>query len=223
MAVFAYGTLWAAPSAMLDPDTPSILAPLFVVGSAVPMLTTGLLFGGYVHQIYVVIPPSARQSKERLIRFAKNMPQSTKVELRSMWFRPWPHTTEVKFGELRRLPHSYMRLSNLERVLPGSAEMGERHRFWKWLDRAIHSRYLVSRTQLKDRSKVPGVWDAMWEQIAKPGDKIALMDKVVQREKEGIVAREPAITANRPPHAPRAVHVATKRVASRPAARKKKR
>ena len=47
----------------------------------------------------------------------------------------------------------------------------------------------MSRTQIKDRSRAPGVWDKMWEQIPMVGEQL-IAKKTMERR--------PAVAANRP-------------------------
>ena len=187
--VLGYGVLWLAPSFVIDPSLPSYLAPAIAVGATVPLLLTGLAFGGYEHHVNVILPTFARRSKESLIHFAGNIPPGTVVEIKSMWFRPWPVTKKIYFEDLRRLPRSWTRLSNLENFPRSNRMKADKNPVWNWLALTLMGRYFVSRAQLKDRSRAPGVWDKMWEQIPMTGQE------PVRKEAAG---KGPVVAANRP-------------------------
>jgi hypothetical protein len=146
---------------------PVVVLPLAVI----PLLATGLAFGGYVHHINVILPTSARRSKEALSRFAGSVPRDTIVEIKCMWLRPWPTAKRVYFSDLRRLPYSTVRLTNLEHIPLATRKEHERRPIYAWIIRVVMGRYWVSRQQIKDRSRAPGVWDTMWRQIPMVGEE----------------------------------------------------
>lgn len=158
------------------------------MGATIPLLVTGLAFGGYVHHVNVILPSFARRSKDSLVHFASDVPSGTIVEIKSMWFRPWPVTKKIYFEDLRRLPRSWTRLSNLENAPPSNMKKAEKNPMWNWLALTLMGRYFVSRNGVKDRSRAPGVWDKMWEQIPLRGQES------VKREPVG---KMPVAAANR--------------------------
>ena len=186
---FGYGFLWAAPSIVFNPEAPTFWAPVVALGSAIPLLATGLLFSNYVHHINLLLPPAARRSKDALLRFVSDVPPSTTIQIKSMMFRPWPHTKEVPFGNLRRLPSSWARLSNLEYVPYATQHLADEHKVWHSLTRNFMGRYFVSRSQITDRSRAPGAWNRMWEQIPMLGEAPVLRPRA---------ERKPVVMANRP-------------------------
>jgi hypothetical protein len=156
---------------------PVVVLPLAVV----PLLATGLAFGGYVHHINVILPPSARRSKDALTRFAGKVPRDTVVEIKCMWLRPWPVTKSVYFGDLRRLPYNTIRLTNLEHIPLATRKEQEQRPIYSWMVRLVMGRYWVSRQQIKDRSRAPGVWDTMWRQIPMVGEEKSAEVKAAEK------------------------------------------
>lgn len=184
---FGYGVLWAAPSMFFDPEAPWYMVPTVAAGSAIPLLAAGLAFGGYVNHINILLPQHARKSKDDLTRFAAAMPPTTIVQLKSMWFRPWPVTKEIYFEDLRRLPRRWYRLANLEHVPHSNRELVKSNPMWNWIVGSVMGRYSVSAAQVKDRSRAPGVWERVWEQIPMAGEY------PVPRE----TMKRPVVAANR--------------------------
>ncbi|KAK3715105.1 hypothetical protein LTR37_007315 [Vermiconidia calcicola] len=205
LSVLVYGISSVAPSMLTDPNAPWYMFPLVALGSTIPFLLTGIAFGGYVHHINIHLPALARRSKDDLMRFAANVPPMTKVEIKSMWFRPWPVTKRVYFEDLRRLPRSYMRASNLEHVPLSIRANVNKNPGWSWLTKVFMGRYCVSRSQIKDRSRVPGVWDKMWEGIPFVGEEG--VKEPVQKAKAvySMANRQPtsSATGRRPPPPPK--------------------
>jgi hypothetical protein len=160
----------------------------------IPLLASGIAFGGYVHHINIHLPLTARYTKQSLDHFARRVPRETRVEIKSMWFLPWPVTKEVWFEDLRRLPERW-RLANLENLPLSQRRMHRESYAWLgWGVRVFMGRYWVSRAQLKDRSRAPGAWDAMWEQIPVEGEE---GNDGVKKEGRG-EGRVPYAIANRP-------------------------
>lgn len=170
---------------------PWLYIPGIIPLALAPLLLSGLAFGGYVNHINVHLPNSARATKQTLQSFAKRVPRDTRFEIKCMWFMPWPKTKVVYFDDLRRLPFSNVRLANLEHI-PLAQRRAHEESGWKgWLARVFLGRYWVSRQQVKDRSRAPGVWNTMWEQIPVEGSE------GVRREVRG-QGRVPYAITNRP-------------------------
>jgi hypothetical protein len=146
------------------------MLPAVAIGATVPLLATGA-FGGYVNHINIILPSVARRSKQSLMAFAARAPPETRLQIKSMWFMPWPYTKQVFLGDLRRLPYSQLRLTNLEHIPVATMEAHKKAPIYSWVVRMLMGRYWVSRQQVKDRSRVPGVWDRMWEQIPMVGEE----------------------------------------------------
>ena len=181
--------LWVAPSIFLDPNAPSLWVPVVAIGSVVPLLVVGLAFGGYTQHINILLPTTARRSKEDLMRFASVIPPTTIVQIKSMWFRPWPVTKEIFFEDLRRLPRRWTRLANLEHVPLGTKEQAQKNPRWDWVAKSLMGRYFVDMTKDRDRSRAPGVWKRVWEQIPMSGE-----EPIKAKDMD----RKPAVAANRP-------------------------
>ncbi len=176
MVFAAYGVLWAAPSVIFSGAAPWYTAPIYAILPAIPMVVTGVFFGGFVSHINVWLPRNARRSKADLIRFAGHPPPNTLIQIKSMWFRPWPHTREVQFQDLKRLPRTWSRLTNLEHQPlwdEKTTAQAKQYLRYDWLARTWMGRYAVRTRQLRDRSRVSGVWEKMWEQIPMAGEASA--------------------------------------------------
>ena len=156
------------------------MSPLIAFGSAIPLLATGLFWGGYVHHVNILLPSVTRKAKDELSRFTSNMPPNAIVQIKSMWFRPWPVTKEIFFEDLRRLPLSKWRMSNLEHTPRRSIELADKNPMYNWIAKKVMGTYFVNMSQFKDRSRAPGIWSKIWQQIPMIGEP-HLVTKEVER------------------------------------------
>ncbi|KAF2483881.1 hypothetical protein BDY17DRAFT_294589 [Neohortaea acidophila] len=174
LAIAAYGTLWALPSVIIAGGVPWYVYPAYATLPWLPWLATGIFFGGYVSHINVLLPRAARRSKAELIHFARSIPPTTTLQIKSLWFRPWPHSREVQFGNLRRLPKSWTRLTNLELQPSWTASnraIARKHRVYDYIARTVMGRFYVVRDRRRETARVSGMWDQMWEQIPVIGEE----------------------------------------------------
>ena len=179
--VLGVGTFYLGPLLVLDDAAPWYIAPVVAVGAAIPLILTGIAWGGYVHHINILLPATARKTKEDLMRFAGNVPPSAVVQIKSMWFKPWPVTKEIYFEDFRRLPKSNTRISNLEHSPPKNRDLGAKNPMLNWLVKRSMATYFVNNNQPKDRSRAPGIWKKMWEQIPMAGDQVAIRRPLERR------------------------------------------
>ena len=188
IVIFGLGIFVVAPRMYFNPDTSMWWVPGVVVGGAVPLVMTAFMSAPFVSAVRVLLPASAKRSHDALMRFAENVPQDTKVLLQTMRWLPWPTHKEVFFSDLRRLPGRKLS-ANLEHVPLGhekaqkaSKIMGGR------LAARMYERYWVDMTA-RNKSRAPGVWERMWDQITIKGQESL---KVAPKD------RLPPAMANRP-------------------------
>ena len=186
IVVFGLGVFTIATAMFFDPDQSMWWVPVVMVGSAVPLVSIALLSAPYVSTVRVLLPPSAKKSKETILRFAERVPADTKVSLQSMRWLPWPTHKEVFFGDLRRLPGRNLSV-NLEHIPLGheAAENASKIVGGR-LAMRMYGRYWVDMTS-KNKSHAPGVWEKMWGQIPFKG----------QEPLKKIADRKPPPVANR--------------------------
>lgn len=141
------------------------------------MVVVALSTAPFVAQIVVQVPGWARRSTEALHTFARNMPSDTRVELTAMRFMPYPKTQGMRFGEMRTLPKSRLRWTNIEYVPSASAtvqkagqsagaeagsgtgtvEKSKRRSTWQF--------FVRPGKRFTEGTRGPGVWEKMLEQI----------------------------------------------------------
>lgn len=101
--------------------------------------------------------------------------KGARVQIKAFWFRPWAHTRNVNLNDLRRLRSSRLRITNLEQqpanYSPRTAALAREHPKWYWLAQTWMGRMYVARDQMRDRSRAPGVWNGLWEQIPMLGEE----------------------------------------------------
>lgn len=180
IVILGLAVFLVAPRMYLDPESPTWMVPVVVVGGAIPLVAMSLLSAPFVSTIRVLLPSSAKKNTEALHRFAENVPSDTRIMLQSMRWLPWPTHREMFFGDLRRLPGSKLSV-NLEH-LPLGHDQARRagQTFGERFVMRMYGRYWVDMTT-RNKSQAPGVWEKMWDQITIKGQeplKVALKDKI---------------------------------------------
>lgn len=174
--VFGVATFGLAPLYIYDSTQNSWMAPLIVIGSAVPMVVTVLIAAPFVSVLRLAIPKRSKSSLEDVMSFARSVPGSTRVTIQSMKGAPWPTKTVVRFDELRRLPPKKFSVANLMYLQSGKEKQDQRNDAAKrypvtsGLAQRVFSRLYVDREQVIDKSSVPGILDLVWEQIPMLGE-----------------------------------------------------
>ena len=159
------GTFGFALSAFFSPDAPRWTIPAIILGSAAPWVAAAA-YGPTVANIRVALPANARRSREGLVRWASNVPAGTGVRVQFIRFMPWFVTKSIYFEDLRRLPPSRIRLSNLEHIPLSNRGRPRAQGLGGWFVRMYFGRYWVNMLSGgKERAQVPGVWASMWRQI----------------------------------------------------------
>ncbi|KAK3675242.1 hypothetical protein LTR78_004752 [Recurvomyces mirabilis] len=158
------GWFLVAPAYYLDPATPNWTVPALILGSALPFLLISTAYSPTTLQITLHLPNSARRSRSHLLSFAASaLPPNTRLTMKFIRFAPWPKTWTYYYSDLRRLKFVKWPLSNLEHVPYGREEAWGKG--WRgWAARTWFGRYWVNMgSATRDRSQVPGVWDAVWK------------------------------------------------------------
>jgi hypothetical protein len=172
IAVFMMGVGIVAPRFYFSPDHTNWWIPAVLVGALIPALTIHLATGPMVHAIQVILPETARKSKEDLKKFSQNSPRDTTLELQFMRWAPWPTTRRVRFDRLRRLQPSFSGgIANLEHLPGDTGNKQGKQSFLGDIVKSWANRFFVNKGQNQDRSAVPGVWDGMWCQIPFKGSE----------------------------------------------------
>lgn len=156
------------------------------VGSAVPLAVVTLMGAPFVSSIRLKLPPNARQSRDAVLRFASNTPPDTLVRVQCIRFAPWLQTRNAYFSDLRKLPFSRWRLANLEHVPPYNATQIDESGLKGLFVRSYFGRFWVNMAQARDRSAVPGAWEAMYQQMPVIGTK---MEAQATRAPTGLIAK----------------------------------
>lgn len=171
LVVLVLGSAFYGPSFYFSAAHSSWWAPAFALASGVPFIVTALATGPMVHGVRVWLPQLARRSKDELKRFSRVTPADTMLELQYMRWLPWPQTRHIRFSQLERLRPSWSSFANLEHI-PALSDIELMRQKWSYaLVRRWMGSFYVNRHQKRDRAAVPGVFDAMWEQIPMQGDR----------------------------------------------------
>lgn len=198
IVLFVYGCFAVAPQFYFDPTHSTLWAPAVLTFFAIPILATALATAPFVSNVRVILPTYARRSRETLTRFAANVPPDTKLVVQTMRFIPWPMHREIAFSSLRRVRAANKGSANLEINPPGEVKARQRaegDRLWyAWMVKRMYGRLYVNRSQVKDKSAAPGIWDTMWEQIPMVGDA---SPKRVPQPAIPVVANRKEVTAHR--------------------------
>jgi hypothetical protein len=163
---FLVFTTYTVSALFPDPTVPVWVKIAYPVGAFLP-LAFAMLAGPCVTSMRIHLPELARRGKEDLMKWVKSgVPPETILECNHIRFRPWVSTQHMKFGDLRRLPPSWKRMSNLEHI-PQANRPGMRAApLAGWFARRFMGRYYVDMVGVQGKlSNAPGAWDEVWQQI----------------------------------------------------------
>jgi hypothetical protein len=133
------------------------MTPAFACG-AIPMLAVGYLYAPYVAYVHLKLPKAARASREHLLRWMKEIPTKTEVDMTTVRFIGLPRVTRMLLADLRESRNGFG-LANLKQVsqsLPGSPK---RSTFSSYSP----AKYYVGNVPKKGRE--PMVWKAAMERV----------------------------------------------------------
>jgi hypothetical protein len=85
-------------------------------------------------------------------------------------------------------------MSNLEYTPRRSLELAEKDPMWNWIATKVMGTYFVNVSQFKDRSRAPGVWSKIWQQIPMTGEAHAVRKEV---ERRAVLASNRSIPVSR--------------------------
>ncbi|KAH8693858.1 hypothetical protein BGW36DRAFT_361690 [Talaromyces proteolyticus] len=97
--VCGVSTLIIAPAFFAD-EFPAYLAPLIVIGGALPLAFVAYTTAPFVNHIYLHLPAFARKSRETALDYARNLPSTAMVSIRTMKITLIPRVTEVHVSNL---------------------------------------------------------------------------------------------------------------------------
>jgi len=171
--LFAFACIYVAPAVYMDPEAPTWSTPAVMACGAIPLLFTIVTSSPYVGSIHIRLPPQARSSKEVLMRWIERMPKDTALDFTTLRLIGLQKTNGLLVGELRTSKPRLARLANLERVQRSAAWNKQTHRggavarFFARFQEPRNKFYVAERRTVTDRSRAPGVWEKVLEQIKK--------------------------------------------------------
>lgn len=179
--LFAFSSLFIAPTYYYSPTEPNWAAaagtsprsslshpqtaslnhppPLVAAGGAVPLLFVAYTAAPFVNYVHIKLPTFARQSREHLLRWAKNIPPSTEIDMTTMRLYGLPRVSRMAVADLREKEKTAFGVANLVRVPARFGGGGKRP--W-WMGREVTSFY-VGLDQRAGRE--PAVWPSVLEGI----------------------------------------------------------
>ncbi|KAF2140941.1 uncharacterized protein K452DRAFT_359363 [Aplosporella prunicola CBS 121167] len=114
--IFAGGCLIVAPAVYYDPNSAPWKMPAVLLASTIPMLAISTTTAPFVNSIFLYLPPKARTSQEALLRYARALPPTTRLDLATVSFRGSAKTSGCQLRELRSMPGKRWGIANIERV-----------------------------------------------------------------------------------------------------------
>jgi len=164
---FASTTLFIAPTYVESFMKSSWEAvPLIILGT-VPMLIVSIMTSPFVASVHMRVPAAARINRAVLLRYCENLPQSTPLDFTTVRLIGLPKCTSTTLGQLRALRPRFGRLANIQLV---NDDLLARRTLWAWLTtwmREPRNKLYVGGAEGMKRSRAPGVWKLVWEQIQK--------------------------------------------------------
>ncbi|RMZ80584.1 hypothetical protein DV738_g2710, partial [Chaetothyriales sp. CBS 135597] len=141
-------------------------APWWVLagGGLATLLPSWLVFywfRGFVTEIRLKLPPSARESAKTAMNYARNLPRDATIEARFHYWTSLPGVAKIKIGDT-------VPVSNKFNVPPVSFRwVGPRVDRGSWLF-PVPTDFWVGPTTSRGqaaRTTVPGIWDALYKRL----------------------------------------------------------
>lgn len=126
--LFAFYAAVEAPSFYSHPDEPKWKAAVAVAVGAIPMLLVGYVTAPYVAYVHIKAPTFARASREALMKWAKNMPGNTELDLTTMRAYGRLRVSRMTIEDLKPT-RSWLSIANVTRR-PVSLPSATRVRWW---------------------------------------------------------------------------------------------
>ena len=139
-----------------------------------PLIVSSFAFEPFVAQIYIRLPPAARQSKEALFKWAATMSPYTEIQLVALRWHGGRRTCYTMLEHLYPLVQRGRRFANVARV-GGDKPVGG---WWDLIDRQQSVFNVFGKYPIK-MSKAPGIWQIVMKRIEqKPPKDIPLYSDV---------------------------------------------
>jgi hypothetical protein len=144
------------------------------VGAAfVPLLLVLPMTSGYVAWILVRLPPEARRNKEALMKWVKNIPSDTLLEIKTVRANGFGRATDqCTIQELRPHKPKFLRGGNYERVVERAQDKrrtgGLGSRLYAWMTEPPRLLKIADEEGLKSQLvKAKFVWPEITRQLGK--------------------------------------------------------
>ncbi|OKL63803.1 hypothetical protein UA08_00042 [Talaromyces atroroseus] len=95
--VCGVSTMIIAPAFFAD-EFAWYIAPLIVIGGALPLAFVSYTTAPFVNNIYLHLPIFARKSRETALEYVRNLPPSAEVSIRTMKITTIPRTTQIFYS-----------------------------------------------------------------------------------------------------------------------------
>lgn len=73
---------------------------IVVIGGALPLIFVAYTTAPFVNNIYLHLPPFARKSRDVALQYAKDLPSSAVISIRTMKMTTIPRVTEARISDL---------------------------------------------------------------------------------------------------------------------------
>ncbi|KAF2235294.1 hypothetical protein EV356DRAFT_122561 [Viridothelium virens] len=155
---FAFACLVVAPSFYNDPASPSWAPAAVIAMGAFPMIFVASVSAPFVSTIHLHLPPEARISKERMMRYTQLLGPGARLEITAIRLIGSRKTVGTRVSELRSFK-SLFSIADLKRVPQKQAALGSSWNF--------QQKFYVGEKEASKRSRAPGAWDNIMRQIRK--------------------------------------------------------
>jgi hypothetical protein len=115
----------------------------------------------FVPFVHIRLPLFARQSREKLLRWAKDIPPDTEIDMTTMRFFGWTRITRLRLGDLSPARKRRVGVTNLVWSPREPAPIIRR----PWWKTKAPTKFYIGKDQSKSRE--PFVWQQVSESIAK--------------------------------------------------------
>ncbi|KAE8443534.1 hypothetical protein EG329_001774 [Mollisiaceae sp. DMI_Dod_QoI] len=156
--IFSFFCLVVAPTHFYAEEQPKWVAGGVLLSGIIPMLSVAYMTSPFVTYIHLRIPAFARNSREMLMRYSKNLPKDAELDITTMNFIGKPRVARVKVAELYPVKERFG-LANYGR---DTEKANEKRPFW--MGKAVR---IFGVHSTKSQVKESGVWENVKANIEK--------------------------------------------------------
>ncbi|MCJ1352264.1 MAG: hypothetical protein MMC33_002248 [Icmadophila ericetorum] len=159
--LFTYTCVFVAPKIYQDVGQPQWLGAAVIAAGAVPLLFVAYITSPFVNFIRIKLPVFARRSQEQLLRWSKDIPLDTEIEIATIRLNGLVRYSRLRLKDLKEESGRFG-MANLKKVT-SDADHSPKRPWWKGRELKV---FLIGSAKGSRRSLSNSVvWERAFERI----------------------------------------------------------